>query len=105
MADVITFKKNPSNHDFMRMVHEIACDRSRIKITTHAREQMKKRKILRKHVDVCLQKGRVVEPAHLNIHGNWQATMVRKVAGLSVKVAVAVETEERAIVITVMRED
>lgn len=66
---------------------------------------MKARGVLRKHVVVCLQKGHVTEVAHINIHGNWQATMSRRVAGLDVKVAVAVETQTRAVVITVMKED
>lgn len=94
-----------SDHDFMRLVHEIASDPSRIGITDHARKQMRVRNVLRKHIDVCLQKGSVSEAAHINLHGNWQATMWRRVAGLDVKVAVAVETKTRVVVITVMKED
>lgn len=96
---------NLSDHDFQRLVNEIASDRSKIQITAHARVRMKERNILRKHVDVCLQKGHVVEPVHLNMHGNWQATMARRVAGMDVNVVVAVETTTRVIVVTVMKED
>ncbi len=94
-----------SDDDFKRMVNNIATDPSMILITHHARERMRERNIVRRQVDVCLQKGHVVEAAHINIHGNWQATMTRRVAGQDVKVAVAVELSRRLIVITAMKED
>ena len=96
---------NLSNDDFAQLVHEIAADSSCIIYTGHARKQMKARKVLRTHVDTCLQKGHVIEPAHINMHGNWHATMARRVAGLDVKVAVAIETKKCVAVVTVMKED
>lgn len=53
----------------------------------------------------CLRKGIVSEPAHVDVHGNWKATLERQCAGDVVRVAVALERQEDgdlAVVVTVM---
>jgi len=78
----------------------------RLVITPHARQQMRKRRITRMQVDSCLRHGRVVEPAHLTMHGDWKATIEHSVAGDIINVAVALERQEDgdyAVVVTVMR--
>lgn len=103
MVDAIPMKLSDSG--FAKLVNKLSKDSANVFITGHAKARMKERKIIRGHIDECLRKGRVIEPAHINIHGNWQATMTRRVAGLSVKVAVVVDIDKRVIVVTVMKED
>jgi len=53
----------------------------------------------------CLRKGRIYEPAHLSIQGDWKATLEHQYAGDVVRVAVAIERQEdgeMAVVVTVM---
>ncbi len=87
-------------------LHRLRQAADRLVITPHAKKQMKKRKINRKQIDSCLRNGRIVEPAHLTIHGDWKATLEHSVAGDIISVAVALEMQENgdyAVVVTVMR--
>jgi hypothetical protein len=66
---------------------------------------MKKRKISFRQVLECLRKGVISESAHLNIEGDWKATLAHQYAGDAVKVAVVIEKQENgdaAVVVTVM---
>lgn len=94
-----------SDPAFLRRAREIAADSNRVFLTDHAKGRMRKRKVTRMQVMECLRKGTIDEPAHLNIHGDWQATLAHQNAGDLVKVAVAIERQENgdlAVVITVM---
>ena len=93
------------NETLRRRIAQLALDSSRVVITQHAKARMKQRGVLRTQVSHVLQKGKVVEPAHRNIHGNWQCSLEEVVAGDRIKVAAALERSgdgELVIVITVM---
>lgn len=86
-------------------MREIAADSSKVILTNHARSRMKERKISLRQVLVCLRKGVISESAHLNIEGDWKATLMHQYAGDAVKVAAAIEKQENgdvAVVVTVM---
>ncbi len=91
-----------------RIIKEIAEDSSRVILTTHAKQRMRKRKISLAQVLNCLKSGQVDEGPASNMYGDWQCTMRWKNAGDFVRVAVAIEhdpdTHKRLIVITVMYE-
>lgn len=50
----------------------------------------------------CLQHGTTDEPVALDTHGNWKMTIWKRVAGKDVRVSVALDLPNRAIVITVI---
>jgi Domain of unknown function (DUF4258) len=88
-----------------RRIAQVAVDSSRVFLTGHARKQMLKRRVNRRQVDDVLKKGYVVEPAHRNIHGNWQCTLEYRTSGEAIRLAAALETGssgESVVVITVM---
>ena len=88
-----------------RKIAEIAADSSRVVPSLHAKKRMRLRKILLTQVLTCLRKGKVVEPAHLDIHGCWKCTLEAVVSGDRIKVAAAIsqdEADEYVVVITVM---
>lgn len=66
---------------------------------------MRERKITLMQVKGCLERGVIVESAHLNIHGNWQATLEYFISGDTIKVSAAIEQineKDFIVVITVM---
>jgi len=74
-------------------------------LTKHAKLRMQQRRISQRQIMECLGKGRICEPAHLTIQGDWKATLEHRYAGEWVRVAVAIEKQEDgdlAVVVTVM---
>lgn len=94
-----------SDAGFLKKLRAIAQESSHVILTTHARQRMKQRRINLRQVLECLRKGRIAEPAHLTIQGDWKATVEHQWAGDLVRVAVAIERQEDgelAVVVTVM---
>jgi len=90
---------------FLKKLRAIVKDSSRVVLTKHAKQRMKERRINQRQVMECLGKGRICEPAHLTIQGDWKATLEHQYAGDLVRVAVAIERQEDgelAVVVTVM---
>lgn len=88
---------------FKNKVRELALAGS-ITYTKHAKKRMKQRGLTITQVLNCLKHGNVSEPAHLNIHNNWQATLSYYTAGDSVSVAACISNidGEIILIITVM---
>ena len=98
----IPFRLNDRN--LRRLISETAKDTSRVFLTLHARQRMRERKINRGQVFDCLLNGVVSEPAHENMHGNWQCTLTRLNAGDAISVAAALDRADNGdwiVVITV----
>lgn len=94
-----------SDAGFLKKLRAIVQDSSRVILMPHARRRMRQRRINDRQVHECLRKGRIYEPAHLTIHGDWKATLEHQWAGDRVLVAVAIERQEDgdlAVVVTVM---
>ena len=90
---------------FLKKLRDISKDSYRVVLTKHAAQRMRKRRINLHQVMECLRKGRIYEPAHMTIQGDWKATVEHQCAGDVVRVAVAIERQddgELAVVITVM---
>jgi hypothetical protein len=85
----------------VRMVQDLAGDSNRIVILGHCVQRMKKRRVTRRQVELCLQRGTLTEGPFKNAHGNWQVNMYRHAAGEELTCAVAIEWAERVLVITV----
>jgi hypothetical protein len=94
-----------SDSGFLKKVRAIAQDSDRVVLTPHAKKRMIKRRINMRQILDCLRRGRISEPAHLTIQGDWKATLEHQCAGDVVKVAVAIESQndgDLAVVVTVM---
>ena len=94
-----------SDAGFIKKLRAIAKDSHRVVLTKHAKQRMGQRRINMHQVLDCLRKGRISEPAHLTIQGDWKATLEHQCAGDMVRVAVAIEKQEDgdlAVVVTVM---
>lgn len=94
-----------SDASFLKRLRAIAKDSHRVYLTPHAKRRMVQRRVNLRQVLECLRKGRICEPAHLTIQGDWKATLEHQYAGDRVKVAVAIEQQEDgdfAVVVTVM---
>jgi hypothetical protein len=82
-----------------------ASESPRVVVTDHAKAQMKRRSIQPKQMYDVLIRGRVIEPAHRDIHGCWKCTLEYLTAGERVKVPAALcqaESHEIVVVITVI---
>ncbi len=94
-----------SDAGFLKKLRGIVQDSSRVVLTDHAKKRMRQRRINLRQVMECLKRGRIAEPAHLTIQGDWKATLQHQYAGDVVRVAVAIERQEDgelAVVVTVM---
>ena len=83
----------------------VAADSSKVITVSHAKKRMRQRGVLLTQILHVLQKGRVREHAHRNVHGNWQCTLEATIAGDRIKVAAALQEDpngDLVIVITVM---
>jgi hypothetical protein len=94
---------SPSNNDVLRVMREIlSANDGSIIWTFHSLERMQDRGISNTQVLHCLEKGTLAEPpAFNNAKGNWKFTMQHVTAGKEVGVAVALNLEDRIIIITV----
>ena len=94
---------NPSNNDVLRVMREILSENDGSVIWTfHSVERMRDRGISSTQVLNCLEKGTLSEaPVFNGVKGNWKFTMQHTTAGKEVGVAVALNLEDRIIIITV----
>ena len=98
----LPFKLNDSN--LLRLIREAAAETARVFFSPHARKRMRERKITPTQIYDCLKRGNVSEPAHVNLHGNWQCGLSRRHAGDELTVVAALERDEHGhwiIVVTV----
>lgn len=98
MAEVLPLRLSPSHA--LKMIRELAADSGRIVVVRHGRQRSRERGITRTQIERCLQKGVIAEGPALNMHGHWQVTMRRRVAGEEVTCVVAIEWATRLLVIT-----
>lgn len=75
----------------LRTIRELAADTNRIVIVKHGKMAQRRRQISRRQVELCVQKGTIIEGPFYNQHGNWQVTIYRHAAGEEMTCAVAIE--------------
>lgn len=88
--------------DALRHVQDISRDSNNIVIVQHAKSRMRQRKVSRRQVELCVQKGTICEGPFLNARGNWQVNLFRHAAGAEVTCVVAFDWPSRLIIVTVM---
>lgn len=85
--------------DALKVVRVLAADTANIVIINYAKRKTKQRKITRRQIELCVQKGTVVEGPFVNQHGNWQLNLCRHAAGEQITTVVAIEWITRVLVI------
>lgn len=84
----------------LAMIREIAAETKNIVVVGHGKTRQRQRKITRRQIELCIQKGTICEGPFLNPHGHWQVNLFRHAAGEEVTCVVAIEWATRLIVVT-----
>jgi Domain of unknown function (DUF4258) len=85
----------------LQMIRQLAAQSRQIVILDHCVKRMVRRHITRRQVELCLQKGSIVEGPFVNSRGNWQVNVLRHAAGEELTCTVAIEWATRLLVVTV----
>ena len=85
--------------DALKVVRILAADTANIVIINYGKKRAKQRKITRRQIELCVQKGTVAEGPFVNQHGNWQLNLCRHAAGEQITTVVAIEWLTRVLVI------
>ena len=99
MAEIVPFKLTPKQA--LDMIRKLAEDTDKIVIVGHAQTRQRQRRISRRQVELCVQRGSITEGPFLNQFGNWQVNLFRHAAGEEMTCTVAIEWATRLIVVTV----
>lgn len=99
MAEIVPLQLTPKQAT--EMIRKLAAETEKIVILDHARQRQKKRKITRRQIELCLQRGTISEGPFYNQHGNWQVNVFRHAAGEEITCTVAIEWATRLLVVTV----
>lgn len=84
----------------IKVIRELAKDTDNIVIIAHAKMRGRQRRISRRQVELCVQRGIITEGPFVNAQGNWQVTLQRQAAGEEIECAVAIDWGRKLIVIT-----
>ena len=92
----------------LRIIREAASDSARVFFTEHANKRMRERLITRTQVLECLRKGKITEPPHIDIKGDWKCNVSWLHAGDNITAAVGFKHDEQTgdylLIITVFGE-
>jgi hypothetical protein len=83
----------------LKVVRLIAADTDNIVVIPYGRWRAQQRNITRRQIELCVQKGTIVEGPFLNQHGNWQMNFYRHAAGEEITCVVAIDWATRVLVI------
>jgi hypothetical protein len=84
----------------LRMIRQIAGDTNNIVVLPHGKKRGRQRKITRRQIELCVQRGSITEGPFVNQHGHWQVTLFRHAAGEEISCAVAIDWQSLVLVIT-----
>jgi hypothetical protein len=104
MADPVPLRLRTSQAE--RLIQQLARDSGNVVLTTHAKERMAERDIVRHDLDRILRPGTVVEEPARDGYGNWRCKIIHRIRGRRDAGAVTViEKARKLIVVTVEWED
>ena len=83
----------------LKIVRLIAADTDNIVVIPYGRRRAQQRNITRRQIELCVQRGTIVEGPFVNQHGNWQMNFYRHAAGEEVTCVVAIDWATRVLVI------
>jgi hypothetical protein len=85
--------------DAVKIVQLLAVKTENIIIIPYGKRKASIRRITRRQIELCVQKGTLTEGPFLNQHGNWQMNLRRHAAGEEITCVVAIEWATRVLVI------
>ena len=83
----------------LKVIRELAADTNRIVVIPYGKRRTAARRITRRQIELCCQKGTITEGPFLNMHGNWQVNLYRHAAGEEVTCVVAIDWATKLLVI------
>jgi len=90
---------NLSRADALKVIRWLAADTDNIVLIPYGRKRTAMRRITRRQVELCVQKGTPTEGPFLNQHGHWQMNLYRHAAGEELTCVVAIDWATRILVI------
>lgn len=99
MAEVVPLALTAAHA--LKIIRQLAADTNNIVIIPHARKRGRQRRISRRQVELCVQRGTISEGPFLNAKGHWQVNLYRHAAGEEMECVVAIEWGKSLIVVTV----
>jgi hypothetical protein len=107
-ADVIPLRErgipleqpaNLSRADALKVIRTLAANTDNIVPIPYGRRKAAIRKITRRQIELCVQKGTPTEGPFLNHYGHWQMNLYRHAAGEGITCVVAIDWVTRVLVI------
>jgi hypothetical protein len=83
----------------LRVVRMLSADTANIVVIPYGERRAKERRITRRQIELCVQKGTISEGPFVNQHGNWQMNFCRRAAGEEITCVVAIEWATKLLVI------
>lgn len=99
MAEIVPLRL--TERQALSMIRDLAVDTDKIVVIGHGKQRSKQRKISRRQIELCVQRGTITEGPFFNQYGNWQVNLYRHAAGEEMTCTVAIEWATRLIVVTV----
>jgi putative transcriptional regulator len=65
----------------LKVVRMLAADTANIAVISHGKKRAGQRKIIRREIELCVQRGTISEGPFVNQRGNWQMNFCRRAAG------------------------
>jgi hypothetical protein len=96
-AEIIPLKLTPASA--IQVIRELAVDTNNIVIIGYGKRRTRERRISRRQVELCVQKGTITEGPFMNQHGHWQMNLYRHAAGEEITCVVAIEWRTKLLVI------
>jgi hypothetical protein len=85
--------------DAIKIIRMLAADTGKIVVIPYGRKRANERKVTRRQIELCVQKGTISEGPFLNGHGNWQVNLWRHAAGEQITCVVAIDWVTHVLVI------
>src|SRR5262245_31925722 len=82
-----------------KMIQGLAADTDRIVIIRYGKKRARERKITRRQIELCVQRGTITEGPFLNKKGNGQVNMYRHAAGEELTCVVVIDWATKLLVI------
>ncbi len=85
--------------DATKIVRMLAASTENIVVIPYGVKKTTERRVTRRQIELCVQKGTIQEGPFLNAHGNWQMNFYRHAAGEQLTCVVAIEWATKVLVI------